>query len=314
MKLRKCIHSGITLFVSLVIAVVTVFAYPHNVNAVDEINSYYYNGQVGYKVYDADSKTFLREYYLDEMTDPDNLDSVTTSFTPRVIDWSKSGVVKIMTDDTTPPEVLSSGYYGTGFVIDDHVIATVAHCVMSNPNYSPYASLYHITSIKLFNSNGSVSMTATPVEIHIPKLYYSYGNEDYALITVEEDLSDYACFNLGTPLPSLASKNQSISITGFPLIYNDVVRNNATTHNMYTALGTITSVSSSPYYPIISYNAGFESQGDSGAPVYVTETYNNNTYYTVIGIHRQGTPTYSNGVEITANQHRFYTNNNNLNW
>lgn len=78
---------------------------------------------------------------------------------------------------------------GTGFIIGDHEIMTAAHCVYDNGKF-----VDNVT-IKLPTNNpadeGSyISLTAT--NLHVPKLYTNnvIGN-DYAIITVEENLSDY---------------------------------------------------------------------------------------------------------------------------
>ena len=42
----------------------------------------------------------------------------------RVVDFSKSGVVKINFTASN-----GESYWGTGFVVDEHTIATAAHCV-----------------------------------------------------------------------------------------------------------------------------------------------------------------------------------------
>ena len=47
----------------------------------------------------------------------------------RVVDFSKSGVVKINFTASN-----GESYWGTGFVVDEHTIATAAHCVCEQTN------------------------------------------------------------------------------------------------------------------------------------------------------------------------------------
>ncbi len=82
---------------------------------------------------------------------------------------------------------------GTGFIIGDHLIATAAHCVGGASGF-PECEIY------LYGSNGyKTGETLTPVEAHIPVDYTTNKTTiyDYALIVVEEDLSDRTHFSLG---------------------------------------------------------------------------------------------------------------------
>ena len=79
-----------------------------------------------------------------------------------------------------------------------------------------------VTEINFFNSDGTPGLSITDaVEVHVPTLYvngsYSdYNPYDYALIKVNEDLSDYAIFNLGIMNDNFINKQTAVSVTGFP--------------------------------------------------------------------------------------------------
>ena len=254
-----------------------------------------------YQVFDVESSYYLYTYALNPLDSVVNTRSVIGT-DDRFEDWSKNGVVKLIS---------TTGGIGSGFVVDDHVIATAAHCV-----YDYESGVQEASRILLFNGEDSEPVEATPVEVHVPNDFINanimpgddYQNvSDYALITVKEDLSDYACFNLGAVLDSFDKNNTNISVTGFPGIVNenDVV-NTSTIHNMYTGNGKITSLASEKLY----HNAD-TSGGNSGGPLYITETRSDKTYYTVIGIHVASD---NSATRITTDQLHFYCNNPYLNW
>ncbi len=207
----------------------------------------------------------------------------------RYADYSKTGVVKIICED---------GTFGTGFVVDDHTIATAAHCICDYKTNSA-KNLYRII---IMNENGEIKEEIKSYNsVHVPKEYIDCENRlanvihtndyDYALIEVSTTLTQYNTFNLGT---MMNSTNINVSSTGFPAYlfdadYNDpknaltYLVNDFLTHNKMTGSGKITSYSSSSF----TCDADLSS-GNSGGPVYTTKTYNGNTYDTVIGIVIQG--------------------------
>ncbi|MDE6777726.1 MAG: trypsin-like serine protease [Oscillospiraceae bacterium] len=111
----------------------------------------------------------------------------------------------------------------TGFIVGDHVIATAAHCVY-NKKTSSFPSTM---KIETYDESGELtSNQLEPVEVHIPESYISAEPEsltevqyDYALITVENDLSEdnkYYHFKLGTAYNAQESyfSNIPIYVTG----------------------------------------------------------------------------------------------------
>jgi len=226
----------------------------------------------------------------------------------RVIDWSKSGAVKIMT----------SNGYGSGFVIGPHTIATAAHCVYSKDTDSAFQSM----KIRLFNADGTLSQEVDAVEAHVPHKYASdrYDNfaYDYAVLTVEENLNSYYQFDLGVALDSAISNEQSVTSTGFPAVVNgSVVNDNADVDQMYSSTGVL--IESDPDNTRDEtrqiYYSNDTTPGNSGGPIYVTENYNGETYKTVIGI-TSSTPwdsdEYNTGIRITTELLRFFKFNPNF--
>ena len=259
------------------------------------------NTSRSYNVYNAANGNYLRNYTLSPLASKNNTRGAIGT-DDRVIDWTKSGTVKLMT---------STNYRGSGFVVGSHTIATAAHCVYNRLN----GDVYSLSEILLFDSNGNISLHATPVECHVPTIYTTQSSLDYALITVEEDLSDYACFNLGAVSNSTNVYNQSVSVTGFPSIVNGNVVNTFTAHVKYTGNGVVIGSENERLFS----NAD-TSEGNSGGPVYVTETINGNTYYSVIaitasiGINNNNETVSSIGTRINTDIVHFYKNNPNLNW
>ncbi|WP_290774206.1 trypsin-like peptidase domain-containing protein [Anaerofustis sp.] len=256
-----------------------------------------------YRVFNAKTREelILKNYTLTESTKyyNDSNNSISTRSVigtdDRVIDWSKNGVVKIVTAD---------GMIGSGFVVGKHTIATAAHCVNNKS----------LSNIILFDNNGN-DTNATPVEYHIPQMYYTYADKyDYALITVEEDLSDYMQFDLGTVRNYSPSRNIAVTNTGFP---GEIENPDGTTirvnddenlHNLYSSTGSVVST-----YDKYFCHTADTSGGDSGSPVYYTETINGQTYYTVIGIQVGGGTDNNKAMRITTELIRFYNQNPHIN-
>lgn len=150
---------------------------------------------------------------------------------------------------------------GTGFIVGDHVIATAAHCVYSRGK----SKLVEGYSIETYGTNGKrAGKKLTPVEVHVSDDYISSGSYyyDYALITVEEDLSNYFHFNLGTAYEMKPDKfaNIPIYVTGYAQFVKD---EHNVDHDLFTDEGRITRQGHSALY----YNTD-TSEGDSGSPVY----------------------------------------------
>lgn len=248
-----------------------------------------------YYVYDGDSDTQYtdRTYTLAAATSTSVQGRIVIGDTDsREVDFSKSGVVKLIYGSS----------FGTGFVVDSHVIATAGHCADNA-----------IDSILLFDSDGNIALSATPVERHVPYDYKNTGYKysDYGLITVEEDLTDYIQFNLGIALDQAVMNHQAVSVTGFPgKVQNITVNDSASKHKMYTGSGTL--IDSDFPEDCSKFRLKYDADttgGNSGGPVYVTTAYGGKTYYTAIAIH---TTSGNSGVRLNRDVICFYLNNPNI--
>lgn len=201
---------------------------------------------------------------------------------------------------------------GTGFIIGDHMIATAAHCV-----YKKDAREWYNVGVQTYNADGSLTgETLTPVEAHIPYRYQSETGAkfDYALITVEEDLSEYVHFNLAGSynVTTADYSNIPIYITGCPSHVfsqdeNKMVAN--TTDHLYSAEGRVHATSNTYAIDTDIYISG----GDSGSPMYtIMESRTGDEdimySYSVLGI-CSGYGVTSYGCLITKYQLQFYKNN-----
>ncbi len=292
-----------------------------------------YNGSTSetYRVFNAQTGALdiLKTYTLfnfspviNNINEPDSPDSIIGN-DERVPNWDRSGVVKIMSDNY---------YLGTGFVVGPHIIATAAHCVYNYSNAN-IESCNAISKIKLFDSNGTCQLNATPVECHVPYSYiYSVQNNigqatnefDYALISVSQNLSEYLCFDLGVALNAASVNQFPVTVTGFPeKVYEgtqlEQTVNTGTEHNMYHDTGNLTySTSFCPNRQLF-YTADMSS-GNSGGPVYVTEhTYdiygnNHRVNYSVVAINVSGCDDFNIGTRINGELIRFYKGNQNISW
>ena len=135
----------------------------------------------------------------------------------------------------TDTRQLESGFYGvikirrhnesygfTGFVVDDHSILTCAHGLYSGGTNGLDLTYY---DFDFYNEQNGVDsyIQLTPIEYHIPAGYvdnlantsnYEEEKYDYALITVQDNLSQFVNFYLGVPESNILSKNYDTYITG----------------------------------------------------------------------------------------------------
>ncbi|MDE6775949.1 MAG: trypsin-like peptidase domain-containing protein [Ruminococcus sp.] len=250
-----------------------------------------------YSVYDAKTGAYKKNYSLsvDDYTNSVSTNSIVSGNYKPETNYDNRGTAKI---------ICVGGSFGSGFVVGKHTIATAGHMVYDGSTASPRK----ISKILLFDANENPS-SFTPVECHVPDLYKSNtfsSNYDYALITVKEDLSDYMSFNLGA-ITNEAS-NLSIDVVGFPKSYKETTYNNASyIHNEVLTEGSVISVDDKVFY-----HSADTLGGNSGGPVFVSETLNGITYNTVVGIHVGGTSTRNTSVRLTAEVLKFLNGNTNI--
>ncbi|MCD7958318.1 MAG: trypsin-like peptidase domain-containing protein [Ruminococcus sp.] len=300
--MRTFLNRTFSIVTACVVFVVAMFLPSTCVSAASPDNS-----ECTYYEYDASSGAYVGEYTLLSLSTLSSSSSASVAVVygddDRVLDYTKNGVVKLMA---------SSYYIGTGFIIDEHTIATAAHCVASSSASATTSCGNTVTKIYCFDGSNTVDKTVTGLEsIHIPANYFTEGANsayDYALIIVEEDLSDYMCFSLGTMLDGYSS---TVSVTGFPSSITNsdgstTEKNSYSDHYQYTGSGVVKDYTTSKIY----YTAD-TSESNSGSPVYVITSFNGNVYYTVIAIHTTGGG-YNSGVRITPAILHFCYNNLNL--
>jgi len=195
---------------------------------------------------------------------------------------------------------------GSGFIVSDHVIATAAHCV-----YNPDDKCFYNTTIKIVDSNNN--KTFTPKYIDVCKIYSdpAYRDYDYALMYVEEDLSEYGALQLGVALDEYIDKKGDVIVSGFPQEYPDNYHGQPYGIR-FKAKGKITGSRRAD----ILYDADVAG-GDSGGPVYVEEGFTINggdcyDYKTVIAINVASSGIDNFGVKITPDLLKFYNDNPNI--
>ncbi|MDE6426234.1 MAG: trypsin-like peptidase domain-containing protein [Ruminococcus sp.] len=209
--------------------------------------------------------------------------------------------------------------YGTGFIIDDHVIATAAHCLYNRDTHEAIA----IDKISVLGSTGNIKFDMTPVESHIPEQFMADSNKnydyDYALITVKEDLSSFPHFEIGAA--SNAAVGQKLKISGFPGSVNDeIVNGDAEAPVIYTGEGYITKMDDIRILTNID-----ATEGNSGSPMYIEENIkigkDEVSYKTAVsvfsstfGIEELGITYDNRGVRFTTDHIHFYKANPNIKW
>ena len=289
MTTSKIFNRTISVFAAFLVLLCSMTLYAGDTDAANTTRSY--------RVFNSRTGTELSSYTLNALSSLNTKEVIGTD--DRELDWSKNGVVKLMS---------TKKYLGSAFVVDAHTIATAAHCVYNVEEQLPKI----ITQILLFDSTGNISMYATAMETHIPSTYiYGYGtnkynpNYDYALITVQQDFSEYCCFDLGVPLDSIKNSTATIKLTGF----SGDLGNSPTTHNNFTSTGNILDLTSTR----LIYSCD-TAGGNSGCPVYIEENRCGRQYNTAIAIHTNGNSSGNKGVRITTDLIHFYYNNPNLNY
>ena len=249
-----------------------------------------YEARTYYK-YDASKGTKLGSYTLNSNTIPEISTASGRSIIgddDRVLDPTLKGVVSI-------------GKNVTGFVIDSHTILTCAHCVYNSNGLSNNLKVYICDGTADYNN---ATLTIDPVQVHVPAKYVNSKNTtcDYAIITVNEDLSNYICFDLGIIRNNITTINPTVYVTGFGG-YDEKVDSDLW-YKRSTGKGNIISLSTTYR---ISYNVDAVG-GDSGSPAYII----NNNKKIVIGINTSNAVSYNSGVRITSEILQFVYNNPNL--
>lgn len=206
---------------------------------------------------------------------------------------------------------------GTGFIVGKHTIATAAHCVYDLKTKTCATNF----SVKVnYNGNQNVFYVTS---IHVPKEYTKFNEDengrhqyDYALITVQQDLSQYGIFDLG--MLADTANNTPITVSGYPSKIINAQGEIEKVTSLYTGKGKLINIEDKVFH----YNTD-ATPGDSGSPVYVEGYYQIGTekpvnYRTVVGI-CTGTSNlentnkkYNDACRLCQPIIKFYSNNENI--
>lgn len=266
-----------------------------------------------------------KTYWLNPSVTPLQQTSYSTNLDDGIIDGNDTrysttlpencGIVSIQYTDSSAGGV----YTGSGFFVAPHIIATAAHVVKGVRNSYPL-------TITMHNADGTLSnQTLHPVEVHIPYQYlYSDAStvNDYALITVSDDLSNVPyfsigdCFNLfdnhfdGVPIFVTGNPGKIREGTGQEIDNTDERKLYSESGSVYTNADDANGRNS-----LFRFTTDI-SKGDSGGPVY-TITKNktgNNVTYTYTALTTATTTFYVNpyinaGPRFTKYHQMFYNGN-----
>lgn len=230
-----------------------------------------------YKKYNASTGVLLETYTVNALTtiDESSNRSIIGDDDERDPDYSHAGICKITNTD---------GSSGTGFVVSNNGILTAGHVICNKK----------ISTIKFYNNNGAVEYTASAVNYSLPSDYASSSPTDYALITVNSNLSAYNVFGRGYALDRAISEEADVYVTGFS---GDLG---------YESTGPGELKNSTSGFNELKHSCD-TNPGASGAPIYADVVYNGIHYYVVIGIHTSGTYNgviqhqYNSGVRMCPN-------------
>lgn len=281
----------------------------------------------------ATTREYVRHYYNNSASNPITEYSLTVNPSDNTAAPSSNSQQRLIIGDNDmirdhDTAVVSlwvgNSKIGSSFIVGKHVIATAAHCVYTG-------SIFRNIQIKLTNSNNN-SIMVTPKYTDLNKVFYTnyhngYSNtcrdNDYALIYVEEDLSQYGALKMGVALDEYVEREGEVIVSGFPnpLAYPENYANQPNGLR-FEAKGKIL-----PLYTtnkMLAYDADTYS-GVSGGPVYAEEGFVNTVgevfdYKTVIAInvshHDSENDEFKRnlGVRITPDLLKFYYDNSNINY
>lgn len=194
---------------------------------------------------------------------------------------NKDSVYIVTKDDVSmsPDQaVVRLGEYGTGFIIDDHIIVTAAHCVFQRNDKGDREFINFV--INVYDESGTkIVEQLQPKFIHVPIEYIgantSYTEYDFALVYVENAISQaYGRYHLGIATDDYITSKGSVMVGGFPNI-QDIGRGYRVNTRGY--LNPDESNDSTIRYNVPT--AG----GSSGGPVFFNETY---VYQDATGFHK----------------------------
>ncbi len=210
----------------------------------------------------------------------------------------------------------SSGAVGSGFIVDDYVIATAAHCVTNKTNTS--CEYVESITVNVYAADGVTLLdTANAIEVHIPSFYKTStnGNQDaydYALIRVDKDLSAHGVWDMGVTTAEFMETGADVTSTGF----TDLGDGNG--YRRYYSTGSAIPFASEENGTVDNPNRiQTEARcngGKSGGPIYYETIANSATVKSVVGITtgKDAGDAHTWGVRMTPHVIQFYLNNSNI--
>ncbi len=213
-----------------------------------------------------------------------------------------------------------NSFSGSGFVLGSHIVCTAAHCVFNSNGFAN-----NLKVVYDYDENGN-EISTNVTQIHIPYDYaYLFlvlnqnsgqrrSNNDYALLYVEDDLSDYIA-DVGVVtsyfLDTTTLSNRELTAVGFANSYGQGIK------KYYSKGDAFNFPYSSPERP---YRYGANNVvvlGQSGGMQffnsYYTTNINTNIYNkSIIGNLTDTSGIDSFGMRITPRLLRFYFQNTNL--
>lgn len=218
--------------------------------------------------------------------------------------------------------------YGSGFIVDNNVIATAAHCLYDEGFVKDVTAYIHTKELY----NGSlidVTYKTEAQSLHVPSYYVTLNNNykvnfDYGLMTFDEfsfhssqnnkhqgngiDIED-CIINLGVMSDYFADgyTGNSVTVTGFT--------NGTNGYTRYSSTGTLISMSNYPAeYGYRFHSSAICPAGKSGGVTYFDSFANNQsiTNRSAVGIntHTSGGDTF--GIRIDPSLIRFFKENPNI--
>lgn len=235
---------------------------------------------------ESNSITYIKHYY--NSTKPDEEYSLTKvdRYPYAVNALNEAG---IYSNDPRPNATSGEGIVNiadcaTGFIIGKHEIMTASHVVYYAEGHQ-FSDIQHIYVSGTNAADHSIDLT--PVSCHITKEFKTQiDNEpnvadepksscDFAIIVVEEDLTNYGILPLGIANSDSISNKTSVHTLGYYFRGENVLK--------HERGNLVLSKNFSDFYYLESENM-YTFMGSSGGPIYFACKINGETYVTVIGV------------------------------
>ncbi len=279
---------------------------------IDESRTYY-----KYSYSNGSAVGSPTEYTLNVPGDGSNMREALDRTTPNFIrDYTNISTVRIFGN------IDNTYFSGSGFIIDDHVVATCVHCVALGTSNN--ISVFNNLKVRVYDSTESTYIDYNIDSVHVPKSYFPnnsniepYNEYDYALIHIDSQydndssktFSQYDPYNIGYMTSKFFSDQGTITTSGYT---TDPNNQTAGTHRYYSQ-GTVYNNPTANKYG--SYACA--NNGDSGGIAYYNSNYNNSIIKSAVGnINSRGYANYNLyetfGCRMTPTLARFYLHNSNI--